>query len=571
MATALLALGRVQAAEGKTADALLAYRAGFAILRKTDADLKFVQAWPFFRAALAEAEQTPAQSQSLYAEMFEVAQMVRGSITAQTLALATARLSTGSQDVAPLIRELQDARRDRDVVNERLTLAQADPNTLPPQMQALDAEWKAVNARINGLEQQVQAAAPRYNQILDAPVPADRLKEALQPGEALVDVVVGREGTVGFFVDADGIVAYPIALTQAQVKATVARLRAPFDASKFDPYDVRAAHQLFIDLFGPVRDRLAKADHLVVVPSGPLLSLPAGVLVEDAAAGSEARPDYTRVAWLARRHALTLAPSVQSFYSLRTTAAPSRARQPFLGFGNFVPARDVDAVLVMRGLPEGCRDDVMTVAGAPALPNTAAELRSVANALGTSERLVLGEAFSEHGVKSADLADYRVVYFATHGLLPHELNCWNEPSLVTSKPPADKDDGLLTAGEVLDLKIDADLVVLSACNTGGPGSETGGESLSGLARSFFYAGARSMLVTHWRIPDQPTVELMVSTFDQLGTSDVTPAEAMRRSQLRLIEDPRLAHPLNWGAFTLVGDGGRRFPAPASGREIVANE
>jgi tetratricopeptide (TPR) repeat protein len=156
-ATAWLALGRVQAAEGKSADALAAYRAGFAILRKTDADFRFAQAWPFVRAALAEAERTPEQSQSLFAEMFEVAQMVRGSITAQTLALATARLSASSQEVAPLIRELQDARRDRDIVNERLTLAQADPDTLPPQMQALDAEWKAVNAKIAGLEQQVQA------------------------------------------------------------------------------------------------------------------------------------------------------------------------------------------------------------------------------------------------------------------------------------------------------------------------------------------------------------------------------------------------------------------------------
>lgn len=567
-ATALIALGRVQANEGKNADALSSYRAGFAILRKTGGDLRFGQAWPYFRVALAEAAQAPSQRQGIFGEMFEVAQTVRGSITAQTLALATARLSASSQDVAPLIRNLQDARRDRDIVNERLTLAQADASTLPPQMQALEVEWQAINAKIADLERQVQAAAPRYNQILDAPVAADRLAAALEQGEALAEVVVGPEGAVGFFVDADGLVAYLINLTEAEAKATVARLRAPFDASKFDPYDIRGAHELFLTLFGPARDRLAKADHLIVVPSGPLLSLPAGVLVEDAPTVDAGNPDYTQVAWLARRHALTLAPSVQSFFNLRTTAQPSRARRPFIGFGDFIPARDADAVLALRGLPEGCRKDVMMVSGAPALPNTAAELRAVAHALGTGERLVLGEAFSEDGVKTADLGNYRVVYFATHGLLPHELNCWNEPSLVTSKPPAEKDDGLLTASEVMDLKLDADLVVLSACNTGGPGIETGGESLSGLARAFFYAGARSMLVTHWRIPDAPTVELMVSTFEQVGAGNVAPAEAMRRSQVRFIENPSLAHPLNWGAFTLVGDGGRGFSPVTTGKVVA---
>ena len=568
-ATALVALGRVQVRAGKDAEALSAYRAAFSILRPADGDLTFGQTWPYFRAALRESERAPSQRQGLFAEMFEVAQMVRGGTTAQTLALATARLSSSSQEVAPLIRDLQDARRDRDIVNERLTLAQADPNTLPPQMQALDAEWKAVNAKIADLERQVQAAAPRYNQILDAPVPAYRLREALEQDEALAQFLVGPEGAVGFFIDAEGFEAYLINLTEAQAKAKVAQLRAPFDASKFDAYDTRGAHELFLSLFGSVRDRLANAGHLIVVPSGALLSLPPGVLVEDVPPTADTKPDYTQVMWLTRRHGLTLAPSVRSFLNLRTTATPSRAAQPFLGFGDFVPARDVDAVLAMRGLPEGCKKDVITVAGAPALPNTAAELRSVANALGTSERLVVGEAFSEQGVKTANLGDYRVVYFATHGLLPQELNCWNEPSLITSKPPSENNDGLLTASEVVDLKLDANLVVLSACNTGGPGVETGGESLSGLARAFFYAGARSMLVTHWRIPDAPTVQLMVSTFEQLGTSDVTPAEALRRSQLRLIANPRSAHPLNWGAFTLVGDGGRRLSPATDGKAMAA--
>lgn len=563
--SALIALGRVRTAQGRSAEALPPFRDGFAIIRQTGGDLRFEQAAPYFRAALAEAKRTPERREGLFAEMFVVAQMVRGGITAQTLALATARLAASDQQVGPIIRELQDARRDRDVAVERSTLAQGDPNTLPQQLDALDAEMKAIAARVAGLERDVQAAAPRYNQILDAPVDAAQVRSTLGPGEILVQVLIGPDGALGFALDGDGIEAYAINITDRSARQMVKQLRAPFDAGTFGDYDLEAAHDLFVLLFAPVRERLARADHLIFIPSGPLLSFPPALLVEDAPGGNTAARDYTQAAWLVRRHALTVSPSVQSFFNLRSTHVASRARKPFVGFGDFVPARDVDTVLAMRGLPAGCRADVQTVANAPALPNTAAELRAVAAALGTSERLVLGAAFSEEGVRTAGLDDYRVIYFATHGLLPYELNCWNEPSLITSKPPGEKSDGLLTAGEIIDLRLDADLVVLSACNTGGPGTGSSGESLSGLARAFFYAGARSMLVTHWPIPDEPTVRLMASTFRRLGSgSAVSPAEALRQSQLELIADPRSAHPLNWGAFALVNDGGSPGVAAAAG-------
>jgi Uncharacterized protein conserved in bacteria len=553
--TTLLALGRVYSAQGRNADSLAAFRSGFAIIRQAGADLRSDQTSAYFRAGLDEIRRSPDQHQQLAAEMFVVAQMVRGSITAQTLAQAAARLAASDQPVGSVIRELQDARTARETTLERLTLAQADVATLPPQLDALEAQLHQLEVKVARLEREVQAAAPRYNQFLDAPVEATKLRDALHPGEAMIQVLIAADGGVGFLIDREGIVAYPIDLTEAQEKQLVKQIRIPFDAGRYKRYDLTSAYEMYVRLFGPVRDRLAATDHVIFVPSGPLLSLPIGVLVDKEVETTEGKPDYSQVPWLLRRHALTLAPSVQSFYNLRTVDAPSHATKPFVGFGDFVPDRDVDSVLTLRGLPEGCRSDVMSVAQAPALPNTVPELRAVASALGTSERLVLGQAFSEDGVKAAGLQDYRVVYFATHGLLPHELNCWNEPSLITSKPPTEEGDGMLTASEIMTLKLDADLVVLSACNTGGPGTETGGESLSGLARAFFYAGARSLLVTHWSIPDAPTVQLMVSAFKHLGSEGTPTAVALQRAQLELIADPRSAHPLNWGAFTVVGDGG----------------
>lgn len=557
----LIALGRVQAKQHRSAEAFETYRAGFAILRKNNGDLRFDEIEPFLRAALEEADRRPQDRQVLFAEMFEAGQMVRDSTTAQTLALVAARLSASDQRVGEAIRALQDARRSRDETQAMLTRSQADPRVLAPQIDAMRTQLADADARVAELERNVQAAAPRYNQVIDAPVSTDDVRKSLRPSEAMVQILVGSSGGVGFYVDAEGVEAYPIKLTEPELERAVVDLRKPFDQSRSGPYDVKRAYAVYRLLLDPVHDRLANAKHVITVPSGPLLSLPFAILVVDQPPAIQGE-DYSQVAWMGRRQALTLSPSVQSFVNLRNTVKPSEASKPMIGFGDFVAKRDVDAILASRGLPQSCRRDVMALANAPALPNTAKELRAVASTLGaSSDSIVLGNSFSEQHVKELPLADYRVVYFATHGLLPKQLNCWNEPSLVTSEPPGEAGDGLLTTREIAELKLDADLVVLSACNTGGPSGETGGESLSGLARSFFYAGARSILVTHWMIPDEPTVQLMTGTFGALAKDETPAAEALRRSQERLINNPTTSHPLRWGAFTLVGDGGQHFALP----------
>ncbi len=556
-------LGRVYAEQNRAAEAFDAFREGFRLVEEQGGGLGFGEALPYFRLALAEAERKPADRQRLFTEMFSVGQLVRGSATAQTIALAAARLSASEKEIGTLIRNLQDARRRRDTLKQSLVRARTDPAILAPQLEALEAQADATAVEVADLEQQVQAAAPRYNQLVDAPATLDQVKDALGSDEALWQVLVGAETSVAFFVDGDGVEAYLIDLGEREAREFVAQLRAPFDTIIGAPFDIPKSHELFVRLLGPVSERLAKAKHLVTVPSGPLVSLPLGVLVVEP---QEAvlSDDYSQVAWLARRHAITLSPSVQSFINLRTTVQPSRAPKKMIGFGDFVPKRDADVILERRGLPEACRQEIVAVANMPPLPNTATELKSVAASLGLAEsKLVLGADFSEKAVKEVDLADYRVIYFATHALLPFDFRCWPEPMLVTSSSPGSdtKDDGLLVSSEILELNLDADLVVLSACNTGGPGGETSGESLSGLARAFFYAGARSLMVTHWQIPDAPTVALMTKVFDGLSDGSLTVAEAMRRGQIAMIEERRFSHPLNWAAFSVIGDGGQRPGAP----------
>ena len=174
----------------------------------------------------------------------------------------------------------------------------------------------------------------------------------------------------------------------------------------------------------------------------------------------------------------------------------------------------------------------------------------------------LGEDASETTVKRAPLADYSIVYFATHGLVAGDVKGVAEPSLVLSIPkqPSEFDDGLLTASEVAQLKLNADWVVLSACNTIA-GDKPGAEALSGLARSFFYAGARALLVSHWAVDSEAATRLATSTFDRLKADPkLGRAEALRQAMLAYLNDassPRNAYPALWAPFALIGEGAAR--------------
>jgi CHAT domain-containing protein len=166
----------------------------------------------------------------------------------------------------------------------------------------------------------------------------------------------------------------------------------------------------------------------------------------------------------------------------------------------------------------------------PRLPDTAEELKSVATALQVdpSKVLHLGKAANEKTVKSLDLSRYRIVAFSTHGLVPGDLDGLTEPALALTAPEvADVEgDGLLTMEEILVLRLNADWVVLSACNTAA-GSGAGAEAASGLGRAFFYAGSKALLVTNGSVHSVSARELVIGIFKTAGSrSDDVPQPSL---------------------------------------------
>jgi len=359
-------------------------------------------------------------------------------------------------------------------------------------------------------------------------------------------------------------------------------------AGKPLPFDPARAYALYKGLFGEVED-LIKGKHLLIVPSGALTQLPFQVLVTAPPAPGD---DMRSVHWLIHDHALTVLPSVASLKALRRDAKASRAKNPLIGFGNPLidgpdgsyaerarEARDIagcaktetqrvaSATAFVAGLApfamRGGLADGGQIRRAPPLPETADELCAVARSTrAATADIYLGaratEAEVKHLSETGALAAYRVVHFATHGALSGQVQGSAEPGLILTPPgtASETDDGYLSASEITTLKLDADWVILSACNTaagGATGTGGGAEALSGLARAFFFAGARALLVSHWSVNSDATVKLITGALSRMAADKrIGRAEALRQSMLAMISAG--AQPADWAPFVVVGEG-----------------
>jgi hypothetical protein len=292
------------------------------------------------------------------------------------------------------------------------------------------------------------------------------------------------------------------------------------------------------------------------------------------------------VKWLGRDRDVSTAVSARAFRDVRR-AARSAAKQDYIGFGqNAVPAGEVQAAAAVRGMTEESTSCSWSIAEWTR-PIDPEELFTANQILGDRQgAIVTGEAFTDTAIKQrTDLSQYRIMHFATHGLVTAPRpECPARPALMTSFGEGES-DGLLNFAEIYDLKLDADLIILSACDTAGKatvaatreaGLTTGGDyALDGLVRAFVGAGGRSVVASHWPVPDDydATKRLITGLFQAPpGTST---ASALRQSQLSLMDAADTSHPYYWSGFAIIGDGSaavipaeQKAAASTAGKSVV---
>jgi CHAT domain-containing protein len=307
--------------------------------------------------------------------------------------------------------------------------------------------------------------------------------------------------------------------------------------------------------------------------------LPFGVLQTRANGGFRADAP-----WLIKEAAISQVPSLSAWLATKSMASGKPAEQAFAGWGDpafgmrvAVAANDSaqvrnvalsrDKVLLDFDTSQHSAKlrSALDYASIPPLPETRSELLSIAAALkaDSASDLYLGAQATRESVLEANsrsvLRNKRVLAFATHGLMAGDLPNLMQPALAMAASGTQTQDPLaylLTLEDVLKLKLNADWVVLSACNTAA-GDGKSEEALSGLARGFFYAGSRSLLVTHWSVESESAKQLTTATFEHYASNPGAPkAESLRQAMLKVMAVPQYSHPAFWAPYALVGDGGR---------------
>ena len=555
------------------------------------------------------------------AEMLADAQQVQSSEAAASLSKMAARGAKDDPKLATLARDRQDLAGEWKAIDRLLLTALSLPpkQRNPASEQAQRDRMATIDRRIADIDQTLLQQFPDYFALTNPePLSVQDAQASLRADEALIlfldtpAIKPAPEETFIWVVTKTDARRVRSDLGTAALSREVRALRCGLDEEEWAasttatrcrellapadtqsplrslPFDVSKAYALYKALFGQVED-LIKGKHLLIVPSGPLTQLPFQVLVT-AASG---KADYRSAAWIARDHALSVLPAVSSLKALRRVARPSAATKPMIGFGDPLldgpDSRYAKLAQLARDKQRchgGSSQTVAAVMGARSvtpmeigsglakvshirlqvpLPETADELCAVAGDLQADvKEMRLGARATEREVKalseSGQLADYRVVHFATHGAMAGQLRGTAEPGLLLT-PPAEasaEDDGYLSASEIAGLKLDADWVILSACNTAA-GEADGAQALSGLARAFFYAQARALLVSHWAVNSDATVKLITVAMREMSRDQsVGRAEALRRSMLTLIDKgkPQEAHPAYWAPFIVVGEGAR---------------
>ena len=538
----------------------------------------------------------------LLADSVLAAQSAHHTSVQKALLSNAARTSSHNPELASALRETQDL--DWQINGQYSIIAALAQSGSSSETQAkIDKARKVVSLlrdKKSAMETQLLNDFPEYGNFIKPQALSDaEIRKVLRKGEVLIISYVGDRGTYVWAIPKTGAIRISQAkMGREELEETIAELRDAVDPGAIETledipeFDVAEAYRLYEQLLKPVLESGMESSKLLFVGHGPLSQLPLSLLPTDPTALSEDTDllfeNYAQVSWLAKTHAVTVVPSVTALKALRGITAETTEHRAFVGFGdpyfNQDQALEADKNVTLqladastRGVPVRLRSWPQTRAAdsadlglLPRLPETRDELHSIAESMGADPKhsVYLGREANEKQVKEMKLDDVRVIAFATHGLVPGDLDGLDQPALALSAPDVAsvEGDGLLTMDEIIGLRLNAEWVVLSACNTASA-EGAGAEAVSGLGRAFFYAGARSLLVSNWPVHSGATAYLTATLFSlQAADASLSRAEALQQTRLKMIDRGTLkgrlgeplfsyAHPIFWAPFTIVGDGG----------------
>jgi CHAT domain-containing protein len=495
---------------------------------------------------------------------------------------AVARQLNQLQAVVSSDPELGGKFRERDDLERRLTGLRYQISSAPEAERAgLEQQRAALQVRLDQLGVELAANA-RASSIDDRPATLAELRAALRPGEAYFKITPLNRRAYGLVIDRERTQIYPIDAPLDVMIRLAAEIRSSIDGGleteqrDIPRFKVRESYALFRLLTGPAADTLLAAKSIIVEPSGPLERLPLGVLITDRASVQRYQPrsrsrdlneayNYSDLAFLASRAELATAVSPRSFLVARSRT-PSQASQPFIGFAEHSP-ESVNSLPTSGNVKvgEACFADAarlreLVLAN---VPIQRAEVTVAKNALGVPQAPVMaGADFTDTAVQQrADLDQYQVLHFATHGLEEGRFGCAKSPPALLTSFGDRNSDGLLSFDEIAGLRLNANLVVLSACETAGgasqelarrSGQEEGGSTLEGLVRAFLTANSRAVLATYWQVSAASETDELVRTF-YTSARGTNIGSSLRTAQQSLMQNPEFSHPFYWGAYFVVGD------------------
>jgi CHAT domain-containing protein len=538
---------------------------------------------------------------------FRAADRLQQSTVQRALIDSATRLLASSPEIGALVRREQEQRiKARETLaslnsglaeDQRLAqeaklrqeagkAANEDPKKLAQEAAAERERARARHAELKQLREQYEALEkdrgemqreigrrfPEYQALVNPKPPSlGELAKSLAKGEAFVSLYPAEQATFVWGVAAGARPAFHVApLSAAEIRSLVSRLRATLDlganpASSGVAFDAASSHRLFQELLAPVWPALGSLRVVTIATASELAQLPFAVLTTQPA---ESPFNPVKAGWLLREAALNQISTAAAFRALRDTRRRTKPELAFFGFGDplfkdaSAPAATAAAGSVRhlwkpaRGLQQVDNQSV-DYGILPALPETREEIAAIAKALGADplKDVRFGAQATRAAALTTDLSGRRVIAFATHGLRPGDLPGLSRPALAMAAG-APGDSPLLLLDDVLTMKLNADWVVLSACNTASADGRAQ-EAFSGLARAFFFAGARATLATHWAVESISAQQLVSRTFaHQAGSRDAPRAESLRRAQLELIDGRAGAaytHPFFWAPYALYGD------------------